>query len=153
MDITTEQSHLKALYNQQNPKTCHQVSQLFELNYQTLLTLIPALKTTTRHSVIKHTQQNDLYLLVEETTPYTATFIFTHILSTGIQRLEIKVRIYFDAQLVEMICVCSKTVLNNQHPYLAQCSDMDIQWELNSFLERRLNYCLDNYQTKSWQTN
>ncbi len=152
--MAIEDNFLRSLYNQQNPKTYSEVSQLFELNYQKILKLIPLLKQTTYSSMIKHDSENDLYLFVEETTPYTGTYILTHQLDTPsgvINRPDIKFKIYFDAKLLEVISVCNETILNSSHPYLAQCSDMNIQWELNTFIENWLDYCLGKYQGKSWQ--
>lgn len=152
--MAIEDKFLKSLYTQQQPKTYSQVSQLFELNYQKVLKLVPLLKETVYDSIIKHENEQDLYLFVVEKTPYTATFILTHQLkgSNGItNQPDIKFKVYFDAHLLEVISVCSETTLNSAHPYLAQCSDMNIQWELNTFIEKWLDYCLDRYQGKSWQ--
>lgn len=150
MDIIPQQDALKALYNEQNPKTYQQLSALFEQNYQLVLSLIPALKQTTGDNVIKHESENDLCLFTQEITPYTATYTLTHQLDM-VNRPDIKFRVYFDARLVEVISVCDHTMLSRNHPYLAKCSDIDIQWELNMFLERWLDYCLDKYKGKSWQ--
>ncbi len=152
--MAIEDTFLKSLYTQQQPRTYGQVSQLFELNYQKILKLIPLLKETNYNSVIKHKTESDLYLFVEQRTPYTGTFILTHQLDSPnglINRPDIKFKIYFDAHLLEVISVCNETTLNSAHPYLAQCSDMNIQWELNTFIERWLDYCLNKYQGKSWQ--
>ncbi|SFV86996.1 hypothetical protein MNB_SUP05-SYMBIONT-4-784 [hydrothermal vent metagenome] len=142
---------LKSLYAQNNPKTYSEVSALFELNYQKILTLIPALKETTGDSVIIHQNEQDLYLFMEERTPYTGTFILTHRLGK-INRPDIKFKVFFDAKLLEVLSVCNETTLNNSHPYLAQCNDMNIQWELNIFIEKWLDYCLNKYKGKLWQT-
>ncbi|SMM97916.1 hypothetical protein SPONN_774 [uncultured Candidatus Thioglobus sp.] len=146
-------SFLKSLYTQRQPKTYSDVSMLFELNYQKVLKLIPALRQTAHNSVMRNNSGQDLYLFVENKTPYTSTFILTHQLQsdTGlVNRPDIKFKVYFDAHLLEVISVCNETVLNSKHPYLAQCDDMNIQWELNTFIEKWLEYCLDKYQGKLW---
>ncbi len=153
MDI--KQHFLKSLYSQQEPKTYAQVSQLFELNYQKILKLIPLLKQTAYDCVIKHSGENDLHLIVEDRFAHTGVFTLTHKFKSDIgnnNKPDIKFKIYFDAQLLEVISVCNQTTLNHAHPYLAQCSDMNIQWELNTFIEKWLDYCLNKYQGKSWQT-
>ncbi|CAB5496228.1 DUF1249 domain-containing protein [Bathymodiolus thermophilus thioautotrophic gill symbiont] len=153
MDI--KDNFLKSLYTQHNPKTYSEVSALFELNYQKILELLPTLKEITHDSVIYHDNEQDLYLFAEERTPYTGTFILTHILaleSGAINRPDIKFKVFFDAKLLEVLSVCNESTLNNSHPYLAQCSDMNIQWELNTFMEKWLDYCLDKYQGRLWQT-
>ncbi|WP_425352128.1 DUF1249 domain-containing protein [Isorropodon fossajaponicum symbiont] len=63
-----------------------------------------------------------------------------------------KFKIYFDAQLLEVTSVCNQTTLNRVHPYLAQCYNMNIQLELNTFIDKWMDYCLNKYQGKSWQT-
>ncbi|WXT99408.1 MAG: hypothetical protein Ctma_0105 [Catillopecten margaritatus gill symbiont] len=141
---------LKSLYTQNNPKTYSEVSALFELNYQKIFELIPTLKETTHNSVITHKNEQDLYLFVEERTPYTGTFILTHKLDS-IKRPDIKFKVFFDAKLLEVLSVCNETTLNNSHPYLAQCNDMNIQWELNTFIEKWLDYCLSKYQGMLWK--
>ena len=153
--MAIEEAFLKSLYTQQAPKNYAQVSQLFELNYQKILQLIPLLKEMNHHSVIRDAHENDLHLMVEDRFTHTGVFTLTHQLNTDIgviNRPDIKFKIYFDAKLLEVISVCNETVLNNSHPYLAQCSDMDIQWELNTFIEKWLDYCLNKYQGKLWQT-
>ncbi len=120
---------LKPLYTQRSPKTYREVSRLFESNYQKILNLIPTLKDITHNSVICHDNEQDLYLFVEDKTPYTAIFILTHKLGS-LNRPDIKFKVYFDAELLEVLSVCNEATLNSTHPYLAQCNDMNIQWEL-----------------------
>ena len=146
-----EDNFLKSLYTQHNPKRYSDVSALFELNYHKILKLIPTLKEVTSNRIIRHDSMQDLHLLVEERTPYTGTFILTHILGE-VNRPDIKFKIFFDAKLLEVLSVCNETMLNSSHPYLAQCNDMNIQWELNTFIEKWLDYCLNTYKGKLWQT-
>ena len=141
---------LKSLYTQNKPKTYAEVSALFELNYQQVLALIPTLKQMTEDSVIIHQNEQDLHLLVKQRTSYTGTFTLTHKLGE-VNRPDIKFKVFFDAKLLEVLSVCNQTTLNNSHPYLAQCNDMNIQWELNTFINQWLNYCLGKYQGKLWQ--
>ncbi|HIG88957.1 DUF1249 domain-containing protein [Candidatus Thioglobus sp.] len=150
----TEQDFLKSLYNQQKPKSYAQVSGLFEMNFQKISKLIPLLSILSHHSVAKQEGENDLHLFVEEKSPYTGIYTLTHQLNSAaglVNRPDIRFKVYFDAQLLEVISVCNETTLNTNHPFLAQCSDMDIQWELNTFIERWLDYCLVKYNTLEWQ--
>jgi uncharacterized protein YqiB (DUF1249 family) len=109
------------------------------------LNLIPTLKDITHNSVICHDNEQDLYLFVEDKTPYTAIFILTHKLGS-LNRPDIKFKVYFDAELLEVLSVCNEATLNSTHPYLAQCNNMNIQWELNIFIEKWIEYCLDKYK-------
>ena len=109
------------------------------------------LKETAHSSIIYHKTLSDLYLIVEDRFTHTGVFTLTHILNGEVKKPDIKFKVYFDAQLLEVLSVCNETTLNSEHPYIAQCDDMNIQWELNLFIERWLDYCLDKYQGKSWQ--
>lgn len=149
MDL--ESQYLHNLYSSRQSKTYSDVAHLFESNYQKILLLIPLLKQTSYSSIIYHHQHSDLHLIVNQRFTHTGIFTLTHILKGNIHKPDIKFKVYFDAQLLEVISVCNETTLNSNHPYLTQCSDMDIQWELNLFIERWLDYCLEKYQGKSWQ--
>ncbi len=141
---------LKYLYTQRNPKTYTEVSALFESNYQKNLLLIPTLNEITHNNVIRHNKKQDLYLFIEDKTSYTTTFVLTHKL-VSVNRPDIRFKVYFDAKLLEVLSVCNKTMLNNARPYLAQCSDINIQLELNTFIEKWIEYCLDKYKGFIWQ--
>ncbi len=141
---------LKSLYTQHNPKAYTEVSGLFESNYQKILRLVPRLETMTCNAVIHHQNEQDLYLFVENKTPYTVTATLTHKFET-VNRPDIRFKVYFDAKLLEVLSVCNETTLNSAHPYLAQCSDMNIQWELNNFMEKWITYCLEKYEGLTWQ--
>mgnify|MGYP001574084342 CR=1 FL=1 len=141
---------LKSLYTQHHPKTYTEVSGLFESNYQKILRLIPTLEEITHNAVMYHHSEQNLHLFIENKTPYTATFILTHKFDT-VNRPDIRFKVYFDAKLLEVLSVCNETTLNSAHPYLAQCSDMNIQWELNTFMEKWLEYCLEKYEGLIWQ--
>jgi len=149
MDLETK--YLNELYNSRQAKTYSDVSALFESNYLKILKLIPLLKQTAHHSIIHHDSAADLHLMVDQRFTHTGIFTLTHILDGSIHKPDIKFKVYFDVQLLEVISVCNETTLNSSHPFLAQCNDMNIQWELNLFIEKWLDYCLDKYQGKSWQ--
>ena len=149
MDLDAQ--YLNKLYNLRLSKTYSDVSALFESNYQKIIELIPLLKQTVHHSVIYHESLSDLHLIVDNRFTHTGEFTLTHILNGEVKKPDIKFKVYFDAQLLEVLSVCNETTLNSEHPYMAQCDDMNIQWELNLFIERWLDYCLDQYQGKSWQ--
>ncbi|MDC9726634.1 MAG: DUF1249 domain-containing protein [Candidatus Thioglobus sp.] len=150
MDLNTQ--YLHDLYNTRASKTYSDVSALFESNYLKILKLIPLLKQTAHASIIHHPELADLHLEIDQRFTHTGIYTLTHILDGNMRKPDIKFKVYFDVQLLEVISVCNETTLNTEHPYLTQCSDMNIQWELNLFIERWLDYCLDKYQGKSWQT-
>ncbi|WP_428086977.1 DUF1249 domain-containing protein [Candidatus Thioglobus sp.] len=150
MDLNSQ--YLQDLYNARQPKRYSDVCALFESNYAKIFKLIPLLKQTAHHSIIHHPTLPDLHLKVDQRFKHTGIFTLTHILDKGAHKPDIKFKVYFDASLLEVISVCNETTLNSNHPHLAQCDDLNIQWELNLFIEKWLDYCLDKYQKKSWQT-
>ncbi|WPE17036.1 DUF1249 domain-containing protein [Candidatus Thioglobus autotrophicus] len=149
MDLDAQ--YLHHLYNSRQAKTYSDVSKLFESNYQKILKIIPLIEQTAHTSIIRHSNCPDLHLIVEQRFTHTGIFTLTHVLKDTTHKPDIKFKVYFDAKLVEVLSVCNETMLNSKHPYLTQCSDLNIQWELNLFIERWLDYCLNQYQGKSWQ--
>ncbi len=149
MDLNTE--YLNNLYNQNKSRTYFEVEQLFEINFNKIMRLIPLLKSTYHNSVVASESQQDLHLFVENRFAHTGVFTLTHKLENSFKP-DIKFKVFFDAKLVEVMSVCNETTLNQSHPYLAKCSDMDIKYEINAFMEKWLDFCIDNYKDKSWQT-
>ena len=97
---------------------------------------------------------NNLYLICHDKSPYTATYTLTHKTKTQekiIYRPDIRFKIYFDAKLLELISICKDTRINNSHPLLDNCSDLAFQFELNLFMLRWLDYCLDRYNGAEWK--
>ncbi|MFP6775969.1 MAG: DUF1249 domain-containing protein [PS1 clade bacterium] len=155
MAIMTELDLIRSLYNQQLPKTYNEVSDLFESNYIKLSKLIPPLELLQENHVLRQNGENNLYLFVESKSPYTSIYTLTHKLKSGnglVCRPDLKFKVFFDAKLVEAISICNEHVMNKNHPFLSQCSDMDIQWELNVFLQRWLEYCSSKYERQNWET-
>ena len=60
-------------------------------------------------------------------------------------------KLYFDAKLLEVISVCEETRINSDHPTKSNCSDLALQWELNHFMLRWLDYCIHRYNGATWQ--
>ena len=97
---------------------------------------------------------NKLYLICHDKSPYTAAYTLTHKTKTQekiIYRPDIRFKIYFDAKLLEVISICKDTRINNSHPLLDNCSDLAFQFELNLFMLRWLDYCLDRYNGAEWK--
>ncbi len=154
MVINTNEDFLRSLYNERLPKTYLDVSDVFESNYCKLLKLIGNLDSIQDNRMISQTGENDLYLILEEKAKYTGIYSLTHKLKSGnsyVNKPDIRFKVYFDAKLVEVISVCNENVMNRNHPFLAQCSDMDIQWEINIFLQSWLEYCLIKYKKFNWK--
>ena len=56
----------------------------------------------------------------------------------------------FDAKLLEVDSICKETRINSHHPLINDCSDLAFQLELNVFMLRWLDYCLDRYNGAEW---
>ena len=67
-----------------------------------------------------------------------------------LNRPDICFKIYFDAKLLEVTSICKETRINDSHPLINDCSDLAFQFELNLFMLRWLDYCLDRYNDAQW---
>ena len=130
------------------------ICDLFELNFKKILRLIPLLPSIKNDSIAVKSLLNDLYLICHDKSSYTATYTLTNKIKTQekiIYRPDIHFKIYFDAKLLEVISICKDTRINNSHPLLDNCSDLAFQFELNLFMLRWLDYCLDSYNGAEWK--
>ena len=99
---------------------------------------------------------NNLHLICHEKHPYTGIYTLTHqnnLTDQTVNRPDIRFKLYFDAQLLEVISVCKETTINKYHPIRYRSSAFVYQWELNLFMLRWLEYCLDRYNGAKWQKN
>ena len=150
MDLDDRNIELKKLYNSQKGKSFSDLYYLYELNFIKLLQLFPNLESISEDLVIK-SNEKDLHLMIEEKTKHTATMILTHKLmeESGkvINKPDIKFKIYFDAEMTEVISICKEKMLNANHSFISYCGDIDLKWELNLFLERWLDFCISSYKS------
>lgn len=148
MDLNRDFLH--QLYNHNQPKAYWQVEQLFEENYHKLCRLIPTIKHIEQDQILPSSALADLHLLLESRSAHTAIFTLTH-QHQGVNKPDIRFKLYLDAKLLEVLSVCDEPMVNQSHPYLAKCSDLDIKYELNVFMQRWLDFCLDHYEDRQWQ--
>lgn len=148
MDLNRDFLH--QLYNQHQPKSYQQIEQLFEENYQKLCRLVPDIRQVQQDRILRSPTHADLHLLVESRSAHTGIFNLTH-QHQGINKPDIRFKLYLDAKLLETLSVCNEPMINQSHPYLAKCSDLDIKYELNIFMQRWLDFCLDHYKDRQWQ--
>jgi uncharacterized protein YqiB (DUF1249 family) len=144
----------KAIYETERTVNYSNICQLFEANFQKICQLIPLLPgIKDNHEALKSNLRN-LHLICHEKSPYTGTYTLTHKhkLEGGvINRPDIRFKLYFDAKLLEVISVCEETKINSDHPNKSNCSDLALQWELNHFMLRWLDYCVHRYNGATWQ--
>ena len=149
-----DQAQIKLIYKQQKKLSYSNIFELFDLNFKKICRLIPLLPAIKDDYIAKKDLLKNLHLICHEKQPYTGTYTLTHqydLKSNTINRPNIRFKLYFDAQLLEVISVCKETTINKYHPVRHNCSDFLLQWELNLFMLRWLEYCLDKYSGAKWQ--
>jgi len=152
MAMTNDQILNKLIYNQKKV-TYSNISDIFELNFKKISRLIPLLPSIKDNFVAIKKPSNDLFLICHDKAPYTGTYTLTHMIKSNeviINRPDICFKIYFDARLLEVTSICKETRINNSHPLIDDCSDLAFQLELNLFMLRWLDYCLDRYNGAEW---
>jgi len=152
MAMTNDQILNNLIYNQKKV-TYSYISDIFELNFKKISRLIPLLPSINSDFVGIKEPSNDLFLLCHNKAPYTGTYTLTHKIKSQeaiINRPDICFKIYFDARLLEVTSICKETRINGSHPLINDCSDLAFQLELNLFMLRWLDYCLDRYNGAEW---
>ena len=149
-----DQAQIRVIYEQQKKVSYSNICELFDLNFKKICRLIPLLPAITDDYIAKKDSLKNLHLICHEKYPYTGTYTLTHqydLKSNIINRPNIHFKLYFDAQLLEVISVCKETKLNKCHSMHYNRSDLVSQWELNLFMLRWLEYFLDRYNGARWQ--
>ena len=151
-----DQAQIRVIYEQQKKVSYSNICELFDLNFKKICRLIPLLPAIKDDYIAKKGLLKNLHLICHEKQSYTGTYTLTHqhdLKNNTINRPNIRFKIYFDAQLLEVISVCNETTINKNHPIRHNCSDFVFQWELNLFMLRWLEYCLNKYNGAKWQKN
>ena len=150
--MMNDQAQTKLIYNK-GKVTYSSLSDVFELNFKKISRLVPLLPLVKGDLIGIKKPSNDLYLLCHEKSKYTGTFTLTHRVNSShgvINRPDIRFKLYFDAKLLEVDSICKETRINSHHPLINDCSDLAFQLELNVFMLRWLDYCLDRYNGAEW---
>ena len=152
--MMNDQIQTKLIYNQKRV-TYKNLFEIFELNFIKISRLIPLLASINQDTIGVKSTLNDLFLICHEKSPYTGTYTLTHKIKSMdkvINRPDIRFKIYFDAKLLEVVSICKETRINSSHPLINDCSDLSFQLELNLFILRWLDYCLNKYNGAKWIT-
>lgn len=147
-----DQAQTKLIYNKEKV-TYSSLLDVFELNFKKIARLVPLLPSVKGDLIGIKKPSNDLYLLCHEKSKYTGTYTLTHRVNSShgvINRPDIRFKLYFDAKLLEVDSICKETRINSHHPLINDCSDLAFQLELNVFMLRWLDYCLDRYNGAEW---
>lgn len=150
--MMNDQAQTKLIYNKEKV-TYSSLSDVFELNFKKISRLVPLLPSVKGDLIGIKKPSNDLYLLYHEKSKYTGTYTLTHRVNSShgvINRPDIRFKLYFDAKLLEVDSICKETRINSHHPLINDCSDLAFQLELNVFMLRWLDYCLDRYNGAEW---
>ena len=147
-----DQLQTKLIYNSERV-THSNLLEIFEINFIKISRLVPLLPSIKKDFIGIKSASKDLYLICHKKSPYTGTYTLTHKINSSenvINRPDIRFKIYFDAKLLEVTSICKKTRINSYHPFINNCSDLSFQLELNVFMLRWLDYCLDRYNGAEW---
>ena len=150
--MMNDQAQTKLIYNK-GKVTYSSLSDVSELNFKKISRLVPLLPSVKGDLIGIKKPSNDLYLLCHEKSKYTGTYTLTHRVNSShgvINRPDIRFKLYFDAKLLEVESICKETRINSHHPLINDCSDLAFQLELNVFMLRWLDYCLDRYNGAEW---
>lgn len=120
---------------------------LYEQIYHLLGTLIPQLDVMPVRTESKVAEFPTLFLTIEERCKYTTTVSMTYYFDTSdgerIADPDLKVRIYHDAKQAEaLLCRNIKFTMQRSSGVLKSPA-VDCRWESNLFLEKWLNYSLE----------
>ena len=127
------------------------LDQVCETNFNKLFRLIPQLMSYENSALGYSGNKPTLMLKIIERTPYTLTIELSHCFERPLNNLfepAVKIRIYLDAQLVEVMRDHERSHVSNAIKDPGKFDEiMDYKWNLNYFLEKWLNHCLKtNYQ-------
>lgn len=133
-----------SLVNPVNKSLC--LEHICESNYRKLLQLIPDLFTFKEMAIGLTAYKTMLHLKVIEHTPYTMTVELSHCFNKNLEEFlepAVKIRIYQDAQLAEVICDHARASVAQvfKDPGLS-LEIMNYKWRLNYFLQKWLDHCL-----------
>ena len=122
-----------------------------ESNYRKLLKLIPDLPNLDKTTVGRALKKPDLQLDILERSAHTLTVLLSHRFDHNRQdplSPEVKIRVYLDAQLAEVLRDCSRADVSKVFKNPGRSHEiLDYKWRLNYFLEKWLDHCLQtDYQ-------
>ena len=124
---------------------------LHEANFAKLARVIPGLRDLQGHIFLSGPNESKLELRILETSKYTKTFSLHLNLSNTKQSvaqpwvsdLQMKIRIYYDASVTEVLAFQKQHRLNARYTYPNhKMYQRNEKWQTNQFLGEWLDYCL-----------
>lgn len=130
------------------------LEKICESNFQKLFRLIPELTQFKDAAIGITNNQPALHLAVLERNPYTLTIELSHCFKdhhSPMMAPAVKIRIYLDAQLAEVIKDHDRPAVDKVYQNPGQLIAIQTyKWRLNYFLQKWLDHCLSNqYDFKS----
>ncbi|MFW5444189.1 MAG: DUF1249 domain-containing protein [Methylococcaceae bacterium] len=134
--------------------TSHCLEQLCESNYQKLFCLIPDLCSFQKHATGETSHKPTLYLKIIDRSKHTLTVELSHNFNKNLEDFmepAVKIRIYLDANLAEVLKDHARTDVSNVFKDPGQSIEiMNYKWRLNYFLQKWLDHCLQtDYKFRS----
>lgn len=122
------------------------LEKLCESNYQKLFRLIPNLCSLSNNAIGYTLDKPPLHLYVLERDRYTLTielsYSFNHLSAEQILPA-VKIRVYLDARLAEVIRDYDRPAVNYVYKNPAAIREIqNYKWRLNYFLDKWLDHCL-----------
>jgi uncharacterized protein YqiB (DUF1249 family) len=128
------------------PNTFAGLMELYESNYIRLRNLVPDLAAMPSIAVSQVPGALDLHLRILERCRFTTTLGLTYCFQDEeglVPAPDIRVRIYHDAQLGEVIaCGRRRGPRHAQYNCLHHTYSLTEKWRMNRFLQKWLGYCL-----------
>lgn len=125
------------------------LEKLCESNFQKLFSLIPNLCSIKDQAVGNVGNKPSLYLSIIERTKHTLTVELSHRIEENMEGFiapSIKIRIYLDANLVEVLRDYVRPMVSRVYQDPSQSVEiMNYKWRLNYFLQKWLDYCLQTH--------
>ena len=130
------------------------LEKLCESNFDKLFCLISNLCSFKQHATGETTNKPSLHLKIIERTKHTLTVELSHTFNENLNSFiepAVKIRIYLDANLAEVIKDHVRPMVSKVYKDPAQTIEiMNYKWRLNYFLQKWLDHCLKtNYQFRS----
>lgn len=133
------------------------LAQLCESNYQKLFCLIPNLRTLGAHATSKTPNKPPLHLTIIERSKHTITAVLSHRFKqklSGLVAPEVTIRIYLDLNTAEVVhgrAGNDETKAGTGEAAKTGNNSVDLmnrKWRLNYFLQKWLDYRLQNHAQK-----
>lgn len=123
-------------------------------NYRKLLILIPDLQNFQDKAIGTTHKKPSLQLDIIDRSKHTMTINLSHCFQQNLNDFlapEVKIRVYLDAQLAEVLRDCVRRDVSTVYKDPGQTIEiLNYKWRLNYFLQKWLVHCLQaNYQFKT----